>query len=96
MPPGLPAPVLAGLLPAAGPSAGGTAVALSGAGFQAGAAVAFGGTPASVVSVTDAAIAVIAPAHAAGAVDVTVENPDGQAVTLPAAYAYRRRRRCWR
>lgn len=87
-PPILPAPVLAGLLPSSGPSSGGAAVALSGAGFQAGAAVAFGGAPAAVVSVADAAIAVVAPAHAAGAVDVTVVNPDGQAVTLPAAYAY--------
>ncbi|MBI5066834.1 MAG: IPT/TIG domain-containing protein [Deltaproteobacteria bacterium] len=84
----LPPPVLAGLVPASGPDAGGTAIALSGAGFQPGASVTFGGLPAPVVSLGATAIAVTAPAHAAGAVDVTVTNPDGRATTLPAAYAY--------
>jgi IPT/TIG domain-containing protein len=80
--------VLTSVLPASGSTAGGTAVALSGAGFRPGASVTFGGAAAAVVASAATAIAVTTPAHAAGAVDVTVTNPDGQATTLPAGFAY--------
>lgn len=87
-PPVLPAPVLASVLPPSGPTAGGSAVALLGASFQPGATVSLGGLAATVGAVAGGVIDLTTPAHAAGAVDVTVTNPDGQRVTLPAAFTY--------
>jgi hypothetical protein len=83
-----PAPTLAAIAPAAGADAGGDAITLTGAGFAPGATVTLGGIPAAVVSVSATAIAAVTPAHAAGAVDVTVTNPDGQAATLAAAFVF--------
>lgn len=83
-----PPPAVTSVSPASGPDVGGNAVTLSGSGFQAGATVTFGGATAAVVSSTASSIAVTAPAHPAGAVDVIVTNPDGQARLLPAGYAF--------
>jgi hypothetical protein len=84
-----PAPQVAAASPAAGTTAGGTAVQVSGAFFQRGATVTFGGVPASGVAV-DRSTRLVAttPAHAAGAVDVAVRNPDAQAGTLAAGFTY--------
>ncbi|MBN1417467.1 MAG: IPT/TIG domain-containing protein, partial [Planctomycetes bacterium] len=82
-------PILSSVSPASGSVVGGASVALDGGGFQAGATVTFGGISASnVVVVSDARITCTTPAHAAGAVDVIVRNPDGQTATLPAGYSY--------
>jgi hypothetical protein len=90
-PPG-PPPILTSLAPTAGSTAGGTAVVLTGQNFVAGAGlvVLFGGTAATVTpgSVTATSITVTTPAHAAGAADVTVVNPDGQSVVHPGAFTY--------
>jgi hypothetical protein len=90
-PPGLP-PVLTSIAPTAGTTAGGSTVVLTGQNFVPGAGlvVLFGGTAATVTpgSVTATSITVTTPAHAAGAVDVTVVNPDGQSVTDAGAFTY--------
>jgi hypothetical protein len=62
--------------PAVGTFAGGTPVTIAGFGFVDGATVAFDGKPATeVVVVSSVEITCVTPAHASGAVDVTVENP---------------------
>ncbi|MEK7248403.1 MAG: IPT/TIG domain-containing protein, partial [Chloroflexota bacterium] len=64
------------------PSSGGQTIELTGANFASGAEVRFGGEPASQVTVVSSErIVAVAPAHAAGAVDVSVRNPDGRSAT---------------
>jgi hypothetical protein len=88
-PPATPAPNAISVLPVSGSTLGGTAVVLTGTDFVTGATVTVGGTAATGVSVTSAtAIAFTTPAHAAGAVDVVVRNPDGQTDTLAGAFTY--------
>lgn len=73
------APTLASVSPAMGSTLGGTAVTLTGTGFQTGATVTFGGTAGTHVNVVSAtSITVSTPAHGAGAVMVEVKNPDNQ------------------
>jgi hypothetical protein len=81
--------VVAAAAPATGTTAGGTAVVLTGSFFQTGAAVDFGGvaSPGVVVDRSTRLLAV-APAHAAGAVDVTVRNPDLGTGTLAGGFTY--------
>jgi hypothetical protein len=84
-----PAPTVTSVTPASGPTAGGTSVTIGGTGFQSGATVKFGAASAtSVVVVNATTITVKTPAHAAGAVDVVVTNPDGQSGTLTNGYLY--------
>jgi hypothetical protein len=72
-----------------GPSLGGTSVKLTGTNFSAGTKVSFGGTAAASAAVIDATtITATTPAHAAGAVSVTVTLPDGQSATLPSAFTF--------
>ena len=76
--PAPPPPVVSGLAPASGPSPGGTRVTIAGSHLQGATAVSFGGVPAASFHVdSDAQISATAPAHATGAVDVTVTTPDG-------------------
>jgi IPT/TIG domain len=83
------APRIDRVTPDNGLPGGQTVVTIAGAGFQAGASVTFGGVEATAVTVIDAStIIATTPAHAAGAVDVTVRNADGQSSTLPAAFRY--------
>jgi hypothetical protein len=84
----LPAPTVTAVSPNSGPDTGGTVVNISGTNFRAGATVDFGGVPAIVTNVTSSQISVTTPPHAAGAVDVSVNNTDGQRATLPASYAF--------
>ena len=82
------APTLATVAPANGPSAGGTAVTLTGTNFV-GASVSFGGTAASSVNlVSPTTLDVTAPAHAAGPVDVVVTNADGQTATKTNGFTF--------
>jgi thermitase len=74
--------------PTTGSAKGGTMVTISGTYFQTGARVTFGGTAATVYSVTATTITAQTPAHAAGTADVVVTNPDGQTGTLAKAYAF--------
>ena len=82
-------PTLKSASPSTGPTAGGTTVTLGGTGFESGATVTFGGTAATNVTVVSSTqITAVTPAHAAGAVNVTVTNPDGQSATSPAIFTF--------
>jgi hypothetical protein len=84
-----PAPTLETVLPGSGPTLGGTAVTVTGTNFVTGATVRIGGTLATGVAVvTDSLITATTPVHEAGAVAVTVGNPDGQVAAIPNAFTY--------
>jgi hypothetical protein len=90
---GQPAPTVSSITPTSGTHLGGTDVTdLAGTGF-------IGGTPGSLatfggvagvncVVVSSIKITCETPAHAAGAVDVVVTNPDLQSATLAGGYTY--------
>jgi phosphatidylserine/phosphatidylglycerophosphate/cardiolipin synthase-like enzyme len=83
------APIASGITPNSGQTSGGASVTISGTGFVAGAVVNFGGTPATNVSVVGSTtITATIPAHAAGAVNVTVINPNNQSTTLTNGFTY--------
>lgn len=83
-----PAPTIASLNPATGPTSGGNVVTISGANFTANASVKFDNTNAIGVTVNGStSITATAPAHAAGPVTVTVTNSDGQSGTASYTYA---------
>jgi subtilisin-like proprotein convertase family protein len=76
--------------PTGGTIAGGSAVTINGTGFNAGAAVTFGGSAATnVVVVSSIKITARTPAHAAGSVNVTVTNTDTSSGTLTNGYLYK-------
>ncbi|TCR03934.1 IPT/TIG domain-containing protein [Neorhizobium sp. JUb45] len=76
-------PVVLLATPLTGPIGGGTLVTISGVNFTGATAVNFGGTPATGVTVVnDNTITAIAPAHAAGIVDVSVTTPAGSGLGL--------------
>lgn len=88
---GTPPPSVGSISPASGSTAGGRTVSIAGSNFSASPAiprVAFGGEFATVVTATATLITATIPAHAPGAVAVTVTSPDAQASTLPAAFTY--------
>lgn len=75
---GTSSPAVAKVAPAAGPAAGGTTVTITGSAFVPGATVKFGTTSAtSVTYLSSTQLKAVAPAHAAGTVDVTVTTPGG-------------------
>jgi hypothetical protein len=75
--------------PTSGSSGGGTPVLIRGAGFQTNVTVRFGGVLATSVQVTSASTLVAStPAHAVGAVNVSVTNVGGQSATLTNGYTY--------
>ncbi len=85
----VPAPSITSVSPSSGPVAGGTAVTITGANFQSGATVQFGTAAATGVTFNSAtSISATTPAGAAGAVAVTVTNPDHQSATLSGGFAY--------
>jgi len=82
-----PAPL--GLMPASSPLGGGTLVRLTGAGFEAGATVTVDGQPVADATVEGPdALTFTAPAHAVGAVDLVITNPDGRTGRLDGALTY--------
>ncbi len=74
--------------PTSGPAAGGTAIAVKGMLFEAGAAVSIGGVAATGVDVVNSStITALTPALPAGTLNpVTVTNPSGTAGTLPSGW----------
>ena len=82
-------PTVTAINPATGPAAGGQSVTMTGTNFVAGyTAVSIGGVAATGVTVTSATtLTATTGAHAAGALDVTVTTPGGNA-TLTNAYTY--------
>ena len=82
------APTLTSVTPSSGPATGGTTVTLTGTNLTGATAVTFGGTAAtSFTVVSDTEITAVAPAHAAGAVDVAVTTVGGTA-TSAGGYTY--------
>ena len=83
----LAAPTISAIDPTSGPTAGQTAITITGTDFVAGLTVDFGGASAtSIVLTGSTSIACLDPAHAAGAVLVTVTNPDTQFATIDFTY----------
>lgn len=83
------APALTAVAPASGPIEGGTLLTLTGTGFAPGATISVGGSAATeVVIVSNLVARAVAPAHAAGLVDVVLTNDDAQAATLASAFTY--------
>jgi hypothetical protein len=83
---GLP-PHITSVSPGSGPLTGGTSVTITGTNLAGASSVTFGGVAASVSTNTATQIVVTAPAHAAGAVDVTVTVPGG-GTTAVGAFTY--------
>jgi hypothetical protein len=76
------------LTPNSGSTAGGVTVTIAGRNFVPGVQVTFGGVAATVTAASTTSISVLTPAHSAGAVNVTVSNPDGGTSTLASAFTY--------
>ena len=84
-----PLPTVTAISPNKGSVSGGTAVTITGTGFQTGASVTFGGTLASIATmVNSTTLTATTPAHAAGAVSVVVTNTEEQSGTLANGYTY--------
>ncbi|MGE4254461.1 MAG: IPT/TIG domain-containing protein [Xanthobacteraceae bacterium] len=83
-----PAPTMTSVDPASGSTLGGTTVTITGTNLTGATTVTFGGVPASSFSVVNSTtISAVAPAHAAGLVNVAVTTPGGT-VTLASSYTY--------
>jgi hypothetical protein len=72
--------------PAQGPASGGTTVVVRGSGFQNGAHVLFGKTQATAQFIDGSTLQVTSPAVPAGAVRITVVNPNGSQYSLDDAF----------
>lgn len=84
-----PVPTVSAVNPNNGTTAGGVAVTINGSNFESGATVSLGGGAAtSVVVVNASTITAVTPAHATGAVTVTVTNPSTLAGSLASAFFY--------
>jgi IPT/TIG domain/Carboxypeptidase regulatory-like domain len=80
-----PAPTVAGVSPTSGNTIGGTSVIITGTNLTGATAVSFGGTAATGFTADSATqITATSPAHAAGAVDITVTTPGGTSATSDA------------
>jgi hypothetical protein len=85
----LPPPTLASCAPVAGSDAGGGHVTLTGANFVATPSVTFGGVAATgIVFINSTTVTCVVPAHAIGAVDIVITNPDANSSTLSAGFLY--------
>ena len=84
-----PGPHISSIDPNSGPSSGGTEVKITGAQFDEGIKVFFGGAQAPAVDrKSSTELVAITPEGDLGPVDVTVTNPDGSTYTLPDAFTY--------
>jgi hypothetical protein len=83
------APTVTSVSPSTGTTAGGTALTITGADFVATPTITVGGAACTGVGFTNSTtITCTTPAHAAGAVNVIVTNPDTQTGTGVSAYTY--------
>jgi len=79
-----PLPTVTGVTPDSGPTTGGTWVTITGSGFSQVRSVSFGGVPAAeFVAMSPGSVRALAPAHAAGTVDVQVTIPGGTSPASP-------------
>jgi hypothetical protein len=82
-------PTVTNVDPNSGLASGGTAVIITGTNFEDGATVKFGSVAATFVGFNSpTSLSASTPAGSAGAVGVTVTNPDGQSATLPGGFTY--------
>ena len=86
--PPAPPPVITSIDPAQGPTAGGTAVTITGENFQDGATVTIGGAAAAATFVDANSLSATSPAGSVGAADVVVTNPDQSSATSAGAFSY--------
>jgi hypothetical protein len=85
------APLITSVLPAYVLKTGGDTITVTGSSFQPGSTVMLGGVlvaPANVTFVNSTTLQVVTPAHAAGTVDLTVTNTDGQPATAVGAVTF--------
>jgi hypothetical protein len=75
------------LSPASGPAGGGTLVTLRGSGFQNATTVTLGGKPAKVTFKDMNTLTFATPPLTLGPVQIVATNPDGEVVTLDAAFS---------
>jgi IPT/TIG domain len=84
----VPVPTITDIAPVSGSTTGGTVVTVTGTMLANATGVNFGATPGTAFSVgSDTQVTATSPAGSAGATDVTVLSPDGDA-TLPGAFTY--------
>ncbi|MGE3164552.1 MAG: IPT/TIG domain-containing protein [Planctomycetota bacterium] len=84
-----PSPTISMVTPSFGSSGGGTAVTITGTNFVTGMTVFFGDTLATAVSVDSATqITCTSPSGGSGAVDVIVQNPEGNIAVASDGYEY--------
>lgn len=84
-------PAISSVSPDSGSIAGGERLTITGTGFSVGPpqpSITFGDAPATIIEMDETRIVVIAPQHAAGAVDVTVANPDGKKAVKTGGYTF--------
>jgi len=72
--------------PASGAASGGTSVSIRGSGFQSDTKITLGGKPASVTFKDMNTLNVITPALSSGPQQLILTNPDGESVSLDAAF----------
>jgi hypothetical protein len=83
------APTLTSVSPASGPTAGGTLITLTGTNFVSGATVRVGGVAATSVTFVGASqVTARTPVGTAGARDVLITNPNGQAAVRVGGFTY--------
>ncbi|WP_331735662.1 IPT/TIG domain-containing protein [Streptomyces sp. NBC_00057] len=76
-------PVITGLVPGQGPSAGGNTVTLTGVGLTYATAALFGAVPAGFTVVSDTQLTTTAPPGVAGGVTIRVVTPGGTSIGVP-------------
>ena len=81
-------PTLAAVTPHTGPAAGGTAVIITGTGFDSVTSVTFDAAPATITHQTSTAVEITTPAGHAGVVDVVVSTRDGHSVTSTGGFTF--------
>jgi hypothetical protein len=74
------------LNPSSGPAAGGTTVSIRGSGFVSGATVTIAGKSAGATFVDANTLTIVAPSLPPGAQQLQITNPDGETVSLAAAF----------
>ncbi len=72
--------------PGSGPAAGGTTITIRGSGFQSGIKVTIGGKTAAATFKDLHTLTVVAPSVSSGAQQIVLTNPDGESVSLDAAF----------
>jgi hypothetical protein len=72
--------------PAAGPATGGTSITIRGSGFQSGIQGMIGGKPATLTFKDMDTVTLVTPAVSAGSQQIVLTNPDGETVSMDAAF----------